>query len=97
MLKQAQELQKQMQKMQEELESSTFEATVGGGMVKAVVSGKQRVESLEINPDAVDPDDVDMLQDLVLAAINDALDKSQESAASRLSGLTGGLNIPGLT
>lgn len=86
-----------MQKMQEELESSTFEATVGGGMVKAVVSGKQRVESLEINPDAVDPDDVDMLQDLVLAAINDALDKSQESAASRLSGLTGGLNIPGLT
>ena len=86
-----------MQKMQEELESSTFEATVGGGMVKAVVTGKQRVESLEINPDAVDPDDVDMLQDLVLAAINDALDKSQESAASRLSGLTGGLNIPGLT
>ncbi len=97
MLKQAQELQKQMQKMQEELESSTFEATVGGGMVKAVVSGKQRVESLEINPEAVDPEDVDMLQDLVQAAINEALDKSQESASSRLSGLTGGMNIPGLT
>ena len=96
MLKQAQQLQKNMLKMQEELESATVEATVGGGAVKAVVSGKMRLESLTIDPDAVSPDDVEMLQDLVLAAVNEGMEKAQEMASSRMSSLTGGLKIPGL-
>ena len=96
MLKQAQELQKNMMKMQEELETATVEATSGGGAVKVVVSGKMQVESLEIDPEAVSPDDVEMLQDMVLTAVNDGLDKAQELAQSRMSSLTGGLNIPGL-
>ena len=96
MLKQAQELQKNMMKMQEELETATVEATSGGGAVKVVVSGKMQVESLEIDPEAVSPDDVEMLQDMVLAAVNDGLDKAQELAQSRMGSLTGGLNIPGL-
>jgi DNA-binding YbaB/EbfC family protein len=97
MIKQAQELQKNMAKMQEELESATVESSAGGGAVKAVVSGKMKLESLEIDPEAVSPDDVEMLQDLVLAAVNDGLDKAQEMVSSRMSSLTGGLNIPGLT
>ena len=96
MLKQAQELQKNMAKMQEELESATVEATSGGGAVKVVVSGKLTIESLIIDPEAVSPDDVEMLQDLVLTAINDGIDKAQEMASSRMSALTGGLKIPGL-
>ena len=96
MLKQAQQLQKNMMKVQEELEGATVESTAGGGAVKAVVSGKLRLESLSIDPDAVSPDDVEMLQDLVLTAVNDGLSKAQEMAASRMSSLTGGLNIPGL-
>ena len=96
MLKQAQQLQKNMAKMQEELESATVEATSGGGAVKVVVSGKLTIESLEIDPEAVSPDDVEMLQDLVLTAINDGIDKAQEMASSRMSALTGGLKIPGL-
>jgi DNA-binding YbaB/EbfC family protein len=96
MIRQAQQLQKNMMKMQEELESATVEATVGGGAVKAVVSGKMRLESLTIDPDAVSPDDVEMLQDLVLAAVNEGLEKAQEIASSRMSSLTGGLKIPGL-
>ena len=75
----------------------TVEATSGGGVVKAVVSGKMRLESLTIDPDAVSPDDVEMLQDLVLAAVNEGMEKAQEMASSRMSALTGGLNIPGLT
>ena len=96
MLKQAQELQKNMMKMQEELESTTVEATAGGGVVKAVVSGKMRLESLEIDPEVVSPDDVEMLQDLVLAAVNEGMEKAQEVASSRMSALTGGMKIPGL-
>ena len=96
MLKQAQQLQKNMLKMQEELESQTVEATSGGGVVKAVVSGKMKLESLTIDPDAVSPDDVEMLQDLVLAAVNEGIDKAQEMASSRMNSLTGGMNIPGL-
>ncbi len=96
MMKQAQQLQKNMAKMQEELESATVEASAGGGAVKAVVSGKMRVESLEIDPDAVSPEDVEILQDMVQAAVNDGLEKAQEMAADRMSALTGGMKIPGL-
>ena len=97
MLRQAQELQKQMLKMQEELESATVEASVGGGVVKVVVTGKMKIESLTIDPDAVSPDDVAMLQDLVMAAVNEGMEKAQEMAQSKMGALTGGLNIPGLT
>ena len=97
MLRQAQQLQQRIMKLQEELESATVEATAGGGAVKAVVSGKMRVESLTIDPEAVSPDDVEMLQDLVVAAANEGLEKAQEMVSSRMSALTGGMNIPGLT
>ena len=96
MLRQAQQLQQRMMKVQEELESATVETTAGGGVVKAVVTGKLKLESIEIDPEVVTPDDVGMLQDLVLAAVNDGLEKAQEMASSRMSELTGGLNIPGL-
>ncbi len=97
MLRQAQQLQQRMMRVQEELESATVETTAGGGVVKAVVTGKLKLESIEIDPEVVTPDDVGMLQDLVLAAVNDGLEKAQEMAASRMNELTGGLNIPGLT
>ena len=97
MLRQAKQLQQQMARLQEELESATVEATAGGGVVKAVVSGKMRVEALTIDPEAVSPDDVEMLQDLVMAATNEGLEKAQDMASSKMSALTGGLNIPGLT
>ena len=96
MLRQAKQLQQQMMKIQQELEDSTVEATAGGGAVRAVVSGKLRVESLTIDPDAVSPDDVEMLQDLVMAATNEGLQKAQDMASSRMGAITGGLNIPGL-
>ncbi len=96
MLRQAQQLQQRMMKVQEELESATVETTAGGGVVRVVVTGKLKLESIEIDPEVVTPDDVGMLQDLVLAAVNDGLEKAQEMAASRMSELTGGLNIPGL-
>ena len=96
MMKQAQQLQKQMMQMQEELETATVEATVGGGAIKVVVSGKMKLESIEIDPDAVSPDDVEMLQDLILAAVNEGMDKAQEMASQKMGALTGGMNIPGL-
>ncbi len=96
MLRQAQQLQQRMMRVQEELEGATVETTAGGGVVKAVVTGKLKLESIEIDPEVVTPDDVGMLQDLVLAAVNDGLEKAQEMAASRMNELTGGLNIPGL-
>lgn len=97
MLKQAQEIQKQMTQLQQELEESTVESNVGGGMVTAVVSGKMRVESITIDPEVASAQDVELLQDMVLAATNQALEKAQEMASTRMSALTGGLNIPGLT
>lgn len=97
MLRQAQKLQKDMLKMQEELENATVTSTVGGGVVKAVISGKMRLESITIDPDAISPEDVEILQDLILAAVNDGLEKAQDAASSRMSSLTGGLNLPGLT
>jgi DNA-binding YbaB/EbfC family protein len=96
MMKQAQQLQTKMMKMQEELADKTIEASAGGGMVKVVANGRQQVISLEIEKEVVDPDDVEMLQDLILAAVNDALAKSQEMVSGEMSKLTGGLSIPGL-
>lgn len=96
MMKQAQKLQKKMAKLQEELALKTVEATAGGGMIKVVANGKQQIVSIKIEEEVVDPEDVEMLQDLVLAAINDALAKSQEMVNSQMGKLTGGMNIPGL-
>jgi DNA-binding YbaB/EbfC family protein len=95
-MKQAQKLQAKMQRLQEEMAEKTVETTSGGGMVKVVASGKQQVLSIQIEKEVVDPDDVEMLQDLILAAVNDALLKSQEMVTQEMSKLTGGLNIPGL-
>jgi DNA-binding YbaB/EbfC family protein len=97
MMKQAQKLQAKMLRMQEELAEKTIEATAGGGMVKVVANGKQQIVSIQIEKEVVDPDDVDMLQDLVMAAVNDALTKSQEMVSTEMAKLTGGLSIPGLT
>ena len=97
MMRQAQQLQKQMAKMQEEIENSKIENSVGGGVVKVVVNGKMIVESIEIDPEVVDAEDVEMLQDLVQTAINGAIEKAQELASTKMGALTGGLNIPGLT
>ncbi len=96
MMKQAQKLQSKMMKLQEELAERTIEASSGGGMVKVVANGKQQVVSIDIEKEVVDPEDVEMLQDLVLAAVNDALAKSQEMVSSEMGKLTGGMNIPGL-
>ncbi|MDP4858494.1 MAG: YbaB/EbfC family nucleoid-associated protein [Desulfobacterales bacterium] len=97
MMKQAQKLQAKMLRMQEELAEKTIESTAGGGMVKVVANGKQQIVSIQIEKEVVDPDDVDMLQDLVMAAVNDALTKSQEMVSAEMAKLTGGLSIPGLT
>ena len=96
MMKQAQKLQAQMIKLQEELAEKTVETSSGGGMVKVVANGKQQIVSIEIEKEVVDPDDVDMLQDLILAAVNDALAKSQEMVSGEMGKLTGGMKIPGL-
>jgi DNA-binding YbaB/EbfC family protein len=96
MMKQAQQLQSKMLKLQEELAEKTVETTSGGGMVKVVANGRQQVVSIQIEKEVVDPDDLEMLQDLILAAINDALIKSQEMVSGEMSKLTGGMNIPGL-
>lgn len=95
-LRQAQQLQSKLARAQEELGSMTVEASSGGGAVKAVVTGDQRVQSIKIDPDAVSPEDVEMLEDLVLAAVNEGLEKSRELAASHLGKVTGGLGLPGL-
>ncbi len=96
MMKQAQNLQKKMMKTQAELATKTIEASSGGGMVKVVANGAQKIESIVMEKEVVDPEDIEMLQDLVLAAVNDALNKSQEMVSSEMGKLTGGLNIPGL-
>ena len=96
MMKQAQKMQQEMLRMQEEMENKTYSASTGGGMVKAEVNGKHEVVSLQINPEAVDPDDVDMLQDMVIAAVNEAMRVADADAANNMSRLTGGLNLGGL-
>jgi len=96
MLKQAQALQAKMVKLQEELAEKTIEGSAGGGMVKVTANGRQQVVAVRIEKEVVDPEDVEMLQDLVTAAVNDALSKAQEMAAAEMGKLTGGLGIPGL-
>ena len=96
MMKQAQKMQQELLRMQEEQETKTFTATVGGGMVSATVNGKHEVVGLTIKPEAVDPDDVEMLQDMVIAAVNEAQRTAEAEAASNMSRLTGGLNLGGL-
>ena len=94
MMKQAQKMQAEMLKMQEELEAKEFEARAGGGAVTAVVSGKRELVRLEIDPDAVDPEDVEMLQDMIIAAVNEAIRAADTQAAANMSKLTGGMNLP---
>lgn len=96
MMMQAQKMQAEMAKAQEEIKEMTFEASAGGGMVKAVANGTMTIASLTIDPDAVDPEDVDMLQDMVLAAVNEALRGVSEMSAVRMNSATGGMNIPGM-
>ena len=97
MMKQAQKLQADMLRLQEEMAEKTVETTSGGGMVRVVANGRQQIVSIEIEKEVIDPDDVEMLQDLILAAVNDAIVKSQEMVSDGMSKLTGGMNIPGLT
>ncbi len=94
--KQIQQMQQEMVKAQEELAETTMDVTAGGGMVTITVTGHQRIVDIKLNPEVVDPDDIEMLQDLLVAAVNAAIEQSQAAAAERLEGLTGGMNIPGL-
>ena len=95
-LKQAQKMQENMQKMQEELEAKEVESSVGGGAVTVKVNGKKEVLDITIKPEVVDPDDIEMLQDLVLSAVNEALKSVDDMQANQMSKVTGGMNIPGL-
>ena len=97
MMKQAQKQQAKMLRLQDELAEKTIESTAGGGMVKVVANGKQQIVAIQIEKEVVDPDDIEMLQDLIMAAVNDALTKSQEMVSAEMAKLTGGLSIPGLT
>jgi DNA-binding YbaB/EbfC family protein len=96
MIQQAQQLQAQLLKAQQELANMTVEASSGGGAVTVVMNGQQQIQSVKISPEVVDPEDVEMLEDMVLSAVREAQTKAQEIAAKQMSGLTGGLNIPGL-
>jgi len=96
MIKQAQKMQQQMLQMQQEMEAKEYEATAGGGMVTAAVNGKHELLRLAIDPEAVDPEDVEMLQDMVIAAVNEAMRKADSEATANMSKLTGGLNLGGL-
>ena len=95
-MKQAQKMQEKMMRVQEELAGRTVEATAGGGMVTAVVNGKHELVTLKIEKEVVDPEDIEMLQDLVVAAVNEGVRRSQEMAAEEMSKITGGINIPGM-
>lgn len=96
MMKQAQKMQAKMATMQEELKNETLEASAGGGMVRVVITGDMQIKSIVVDPAAVDPDDIEMLQDMVAAAVNEAIRSAQELAARRMNEITGGMNIPGL-
>lgn len=95
LMKQAQKMQKQMEEVQSNLDTLKFEATVGGGVVKATVNGKKELIAIKIDPDAVDPEDVEMLEDLVVAAVTEAVRKAEEEVNGQMSKLTGGMNMPG--
>jgi hypothetical protein len=96
MMAQIQKLQADMVKTQEELANETLEVTAGGGAITIVITGNQRLRSIKLAKEVIDPNDAEMLQDLIVAAVNEAIEQSQTHAADRLQGLTGGLNIPGL-
>jgi len=96
MMKQARVMQKQMEKIQEELKNTEFEASAGGGAVKVKVNGDQEILEIKINRDAINADDIEMLEDMILVAVKDAISQSKEEAKSKLTGVTGGLSIPGL-
>ncbi|MGO3752234.1 MAG: YbaB/EbfC family nucleoid-associated protein [Peptoniphilaceae bacterium] len=96
MMKQVQKMQKQMETMQESLKEQEVEAQAGGGAVKAVVNGNKELLRIKLDKDAVDPDDVEMLEDLIVAAVNEAIKKADEKVNSEMGKITGGLNIPGL-
>ena len=95
-IKQAQKMQEEMEKIQQETEAEQVEATAGGGAVKVVMSGKKELVSIKIDPDAVDPDDVETLEDMIIAAVNESITKADELMTERMGAITGGLNIPGL-
>lgn len=95
MMKQVQKMQREMAKLQEEIEQKTVEASAGGGAVTVVASGKKEILSISIKPEAVDPDDVEMLQDMITAAVNEALRQADEMLNKEMSKITGGLNLPG--
>ena len=97
MMQQAQKLQEKLAEAQQELSNTTIEASSGGGAVKVTIDGQQGIQSVKISPEVIDPDDTELLEDLVLTAVKEAITQSQELAAKRLGGLTGGLKIPGLT
>ena len=96
MLQQIQKLQEEMAKAQEELAEETLDVTAGGGAIKITITGQQIIKAIAIDPEIVNAEDIDMFQDLIVAAVNEAIEKSRERAAQRMGGLTGGLNIPGL-
>jgi len=96
LMKQAQKMQRDMEKLQAELQDKEVEATAGGGAVKVIATGKKEIKEITIDPDVVDPDDVEMLQDLILAAVNEALRKAEEMVSSEMAKLTGGLGLGGL-
>lgn len=96
MMKQVQKMQKDMEKMQADLEETEVEATVGGGVVTCVVNGKKEIIDIKIDKDILDPEDVDMVEDLILAAVNEALRKAEEKMEKEMEKITGGMNIPGL-
>ncbi len=96
MMKQVQKMQGQMTKIQDELAKKTIDASAGGGVVTVTVNGQQEIVDINIDPDAVDPDDIEMLEDLILAATNEAMRKIQDMTTKEMSKLTGGMNIPGL-
>lgn len=95
-IKQAQKMQEEMERVQQETEEEKVEATSGGGAVKVVINGKRELVSIKLDPDAVDPDDVETLEDLIIAAVNEGVKKAEEMMTERMSAVTGGLNIPGL-
>jgi DNA-binding YbaB/EbfC family protein len=95
MIKQAQKLQKQMEEKQKELENRSYEAAVGGGAVTAYANGKKQLVDIKIKPEVVDPEDVEMLQDLILSAVNEVMGKAEADSASEMGKMTGGMNLPG--
>ena len=96
MMKQAKKMQRKMEEVQDQLAEETVQATAGGGMVTATVTGDLRLVGLEIDPEAIDPEDAEMLQDTIIAAVNQGLSDAQAMASQRMGAVTGGMNIPGL-